>query len=49
MDPQTIQAIATEVAKHLPTYSWTTLATQVAVMLVAAGVGAYAGEYLRKL
>jgi hypothetical protein len=47
MDHQMIQAIATEVAKHLPTYSWTMLAIQVVVMLLAAGVGAFFGEYLK--
>jgi hypothetical protein len=47
MDPPIIQAIATEVAKHLPTFFWTMLAIQVVVMLLAAGVGAYVGEYLK--
>ena len=48
MDHETIQAIATEVAKQLPSYSWTTLAIQVVLTGAAAAVAAYWGAYLKK-
>jgi hypothetical protein len=47
MDNETIQKIAAEVVRHLPSYAWVLLLTQVALTLVAAGVGAFLGEYLR--
>ena len=48
MDHGTIEAIATEVAKQLPQYSWTTLAIQVALTGAVAAVAAYWGAYLKK-
>jgi hypothetical protein len=48
MDHATIQAIATEVAKQLPSYSWTTLAIQVGLIGLTAAVAAYWGAYLKK-
>jgi hypothetical protein len=48
MDHATIQAIATEVAKQLPSYSWTALAIQVVLTGAAAAVVAYWGAYLKK-
>jgi hypothetical protein len=37
MDHQTIQAIATEVARHLSGYAWAALAIQVVLTVAAAG------------
>jgi hypothetical protein len=48
MDHETIQAIATEVAKQLPSYSWTTLAMQIVLTGAAAAAAAYWGAYLKK-
>jgi hypothetical protein len=48
MDRETIQAIATEVAKQLPSYSWTTLVIQVVLTCVAAAAAAYLGAYFKK-
>jgi hypothetical protein len=46
MDQDTIQKIAAEVAKHLPTISWSALAIQALLIALAAAAGAYFGEYL---
>jgi hypothetical protein len=46
VDQQTIQAIAGEVARHLPNV-WVLLLIQALLTLLAAGGGAYFGEYLR--
>jgi hypothetical protein len=48
MDHATIQAIATEVARQLPSYSWTNLAIQVGLIGLTAAVAAYWGAYLKK-
>jgi hypothetical protein len=48
MDQDTIAKIAAEITKHLPTYPWwVLLSAQAIVALVAAGVGALAGGYLK--
>jgi hypothetical protein len=47
MDHETIQKIAEEIALHLPSYSWTLVAIQIALTLAAAGIGAFLGEYLK--
>src|ERR1700730_4499252 len=47
MDQDTIQKIAQEVVQHLPNYSWQLLAVQVVLTLLAAGGGAFLGEYLK--
>ena len=47
MDDATIQQIAAEVARHLPSYPWTLLAVQVVLTLAALGIGAFVGEYLK--
>jgi hypothetical protein len=47
MDQETIQKIATEVAKHLPSYSWALLLLQVVLTLGAAWAGAFFGEYFK--
>jgi hypothetical protein len=47
MDPATIQQIAAEVARHLPSYPWTLLAVQVVLTLAALGIGVFLGEYLK--
>jgi hypothetical protein len=48
MDHETIQAIVTEVAKQLPSYSWTTLVIQVVLTGAVAAVAAYWGAYFKK-
>jgi hypothetical protein len=48
MDEVTIQKIAAEVARHLPSYAWVFLLVQVLLMLAAAGIGAYSGAYLKE-
>ena len=48
MDPEITQAIATEVAKHLPTYSWTMLVIQVVLTGAAAAAAVYWGAYFKK-
>jgi hypothetical protein len=48
MDHQTIQAIATEVAKHLSGYAWVALALQVSLVAVAGAAAALLGAYLKK-
>src|SRR5258707_13134082 len=47
MDPATIQQIAAEVARHLPSYPWTLLAVQVVLTLATLGIGVFVGEYLK--
>lgn len=47
MDQDTIQKIAAEIVRHLPTYWWTLLIIQVILTLLAAGLGAFFGEYLK--
>src|SRR5262249_58022566 len=47
MDELTIQKIAAEVVRHLPSYPWLVLLVQVLLTLVAAGAGAFFGEYFR--
>src|SRR5262245_32814719 len=46
MDEVTIQKIAAEVARHLPSYAWMLLLVQVVILAAAAAVGAFFGEYL---
>jgi hypothetical protein len=46
-DPVTIQKIATEIVGRLPGYPWGFLAVQIVLTLLAAGIGAFFGEYLR--
>jgi hypothetical protein len=52
MDPDTIQKIATELAKHLPSdwwarYGWAVLLAQVCLTVAAAAAGAFYGGYLK--
>jgi hypothetical protein len=47
MDAETIQKIAAEVTKHLPTISWLQLGIQVVLTIAAAGIGAFCAEYLK--
>ena len=48
MDQDTIQKIATEVAKHFPPYPWwANLIVQMLLMLLAGGLGAFLSEYLK--
>jgi hypothetical protein len=47
MDEVTIQKIAAEVVRHLPSYPWLVLLFQVLLTLVAAGAGALFGEYFK--
>ena len=47
MDEVTIEKIAAEVARHLPSYAWVLLLVQVVVLAAAAAVGAFFGEYLK--
>ena len=47
MDEVTIQKIAAEVARHLPSYTWMLLLVQVVILGAAAAVGAFFGEYLK--
>lgn len=47
MDAQTVKDLADQIALHLPAYSWKALALQIVLMILAAGVGAFLGEYLR--
>jgi hypothetical protein len=47
MDEVTIQKIAVEVARHLPSYAWVLLLIQVVILAAAAAVGAFFGEYLK--
>jgi hypothetical protein len=41
MDDVTIQKIAAEIARYVPSYAWVLLAIQVALTLVAAAAGAF--------
>jgi ABC-type phosphate/phosphonate transport system permease subunit len=45
MDSDTVQKIAIEVAKHLPTLAWAALVIQVVLTVAAAAAGAIFGEY----
>jgi hypothetical protein len=47
-DHQIVQAIATEVAKHLSDYAWVALALQVVLLVGAAAAAALLGAYLKK-
>jgi hypothetical protein len=47
MDEVTIQKIAAEVARHLPSDAWLLLLVQVVILAAAAAVGALFGEYLK--
>ena len=47
MDEVTIQKIAAEVVRHLPSYAWTLLLVQVLLTLLAAAGGAFFGEYFK--
>jgi len=47
MDPDTIKQLAAEIAQHLPSYPWALLAVQILLTVVAAGIGAFLGEYLK--
>jgi hypothetical protein len=47
MDQETIQKLALEIVRHLPSYTWSLLAIQLVLTLLAAGLGAFLGEYLR--
>jgi hypothetical protein len=47
MDPATIQQIAAEVARHLPSYAWMPLLVAMVLMATAGAVGAFFGEYFR--
>jgi hypothetical protein len=46
MDEATIQKIAAEIARHLPTLAWVPLLAQVMILAAAAAMGAFFGEYL---
>jgi len=47
MDEATIQKIAAEVARHLPSHAWVLLLVQIVLLAAAAAVGAFFGEYLK--
>jgi hypothetical protein len=48
MDPETVRKLAAEIAQHLAIYPWWLLLLgQVVITLIAAGVGAFFGEYLK--
>ena len=47
MDNATIQQLAAEIVKHLPTYSWGMLAIQAMLMVAAAATGSFAMAYLK--
>lgn len=48
MDQDTIRQLAIEIASRLPNYSWTTLLIiQGLITVVAAGVGAFFGEFFK--
>jgi hypothetical protein len=48
MDHQTIQAIATEVARQLPSYPWIVLIIQVGLTILAAAVAAFWGANFKE-
>jgi hypothetical protein len=47
MDPATIQQIAAEIARHLPSYAWMQLLVAMLLMAIAGAVGAFFGEYFK--
>jgi hypothetical protein len=47
MDDETVRKIAAEVVRLLPNYTWVLLLVQAAILAVAAGAGAFLGEYLK--
>jgi hypothetical protein len=47
MDQDTIQKIAIEIARHLPSYAWMPLLVGAVLMAIAGAVGAFLGEYLK--
>jgi hypothetical protein len=47
MDDEIVRKIAAEVVRLLPNYAWVLLLVQALIMAVAAGAGAYFGEYLK--
>jgi hypothetical protein len=48
MDQETIQKIAAEIVRHLPSYpTWTLLVAQTVLMLIAAAAGTFTVEYLK--
>jgi hypothetical protein len=47
MDQDTIQKIAAEVAKHLPSFPWALLVVQTVLMVFAAALGAFFSEYFK--
>jgi hypothetical protein len=47
MDQETIRAIAAQVASKLSSHAWVLLLIQSAVLVVAAGAGAFFGEYFK--
>jgi hypothetical protein len=47
MDQPTIQAIAAEIARHLPSHLWVLLLIQAVITVVAAAVGAFLSEYFK--
>jgi hypothetical protein len=47
MDQETIQKIAIEIARHLPSYAWMPLLVAAVIMAIAGAVGAFLGEYFK--
>ena len=47
MDDQTVRNLAEQLSHYLPGYSWSDLILQVVIIVIAAGIGAFCGEYLR--
>jgi len=47
MGEVTIQKIAAEVVRHLPSYAWVIVLVQVVMLAAAAVVGVFFGEYLK--
>jgi hypothetical protein len=47
MDQETIQKLAAEIVRYLPSYPWGLLAVQVVLTLLAAAAGAFFGEYFK--
>jgi hypothetical protein len=47
MEPGLIKKITKQIVQYLPTYSWASLAVQVLLTIVAAGLGAFLSEYLK--
>lgn len=48
MDNNTIQRIVAAVAAHFPTSPWSLALAQTILVIIAAGVGAFFGEYFRR-